>query len=259
MEEDPLKKCSFAKKWLSTRPNCPILFSTRGVPRAYQVSNIDRKEEWSLVFQKILITLDPQKQGAHGGTLVMLFHQKDRTFELEKKLSKFYSFQHFATRSLSYLIYSVHVFVEKVEKGKGHANSCVVNLDLNEMEIFDPHGTNAFLPQQSLLETLQPLLRVPSHYRLITSNNQCSRDKEKEWQWQFSLPLCFYYNVLFWILRLKCPVLTREQILQYVSALNGRDRVRLLEHVHCLIEDEVEKVNYEATAGIDTRNSRGSF
>lgn len=240
------KPC-YLEKLLSRTVPCKTtnLFSHLNiVPEAYQTL-CNRLPEMVVILTRLAKILAPDSSIRVGGDIALGLDEEGKV-EPELELTQFRDWQYFDSLlvPVDYIFYSVGLLSpEHVsdEEDLSHANCLVVDNRRRTCELFDPHGHLTKTKDTDLVHRLALLIKVPSTYTNLSPPELCPAT----WIWQTRWPLCFYYVILYFILRVTCPQNSRESILVRVSKLSNRERDHLLAQVHCLVERTVAETQFE--------------
>ncbi len=216
--------------------------------KAYDVSV--RFPELTVVLSHLTRTLSPETSIRVGGTLYVNI-DKDQQSQFVLSLAELqtqyhdWKFYHNQLVPIQYLFYDVTVrqVYAKPEYDVPHAACLFVDNLRKTCEMFDPHGDTAdYAPYEDVVKFLAEKIKIPSGYKLLAPAELCDR---RRWSWQGRWPRCFYYTMLYFILRVTCSQNPRENILLRVSRLTEEQRDHLLAHTHCLVERAVKEVHYQ--------------
>jgi hypothetical protein len=235
--------CDITHLFVSASPTGETIY-----PEAYEVSN--RFPELTVVLTHLAQTLSPETSIRVGGTLyVNIDKDKQSQFVLSVREpeTRYHDWKFYDTQlvPIQYLFYDVIVrqVYTKPEYNVPHAACLFVDNLRKTCEMFDPHGeTAAYAPYADVVQFLAEKLKIPKTYRLLAPVELCDK---RSWAWQGHWPRCFYYTILYFILRVTCGQNPRENILLRVSRLTEEQRDHLLAQTHCLVERAVKEVHYQ--------------
>jgi hypothetical protein len=222
------------EKWLKNTPPCVAdieRIQLHAPTSTYASLEIDFLH-LAYVLQEVLRQIAPDLSVKVGGQINFAVLQNGEIFV--QKDSSFQSLKDYKMMVVSKILYDVGIW----SQAGGHGLCLLIDNDNHTVEIFDPHGSRAsFSDEKKVIEESVKLLQVPQEYKLLLPSD-CPRN----WAWQTDRPLCFYYSLLYLILRIGCRNRSREDILVQVSRLQPEKRDQLLLHVHCLLSNAIDKV-----------------
>jgi hypothetical protein len=138
---------------------------------------------------------------------------------------------------------------EEGKEGKeefGHANVLLVDKTKKTIELFEPHGSSLEVEEAEnrigeavvwlVMNQILTEAEIPS-YKIELPHNFCP------YSWQTKLPLCTYYSLLYLLLRVGCPNLSRDALLTVTfSSSLDKKHILLLNAFHCFIEKAIQDI-----------------